>query len=127
MDKFIEEDEEGPPRPAPAGLATDELTDWIVTIETSSATTAAHALDRWEKTRSLAWLVAALTTAKGQQPKLDALLTAAAGVSHASPAFPSVAFHHARLLMETKRGDEAQALLDKVLANDRAQMSKSAV
>lgn len=127
MDKFIGKDEEGKPRTAPAGLATDELTDWIVTIEAASATTAAHALDRWERTKSLAWLVAALTTVNGQEPKLPTLLSAAAGVSHTSPAFPSIAFHQARLLMEAKRGDEARALLDNILTNDRAQMSASAV
>jgi len=127
MDKFIGEDEEGKARTAPAGIASDELTDWIVTIETASATTSAHALDRWEKTKSLAWLVAALTTANGQQPKLDTLLSAAAGVSHTSPAFPSVAFQHARLLTESKRGDEARLLLDNVLANDRQSLPASAV
>ncbi len=128
MDKYLEvEDDAAKKKQIPGSLSNDDLTDWIMTIEGDADNAAAHAFQRWEKTKSLTWLVAALTTANSQQPRLENLLTAAAGVSHSSQAFPSVVFHHARLLMDSNRRDEARALLDKVLASDRAQMPTSAI
>src|SRR5207302_557216 len=101
MDKYLEvEDEAAKKKPLPSSLSSDDLTDWIITIEDDAGNHEAHAVDRWDKTKSPAWLVAALTTANGKQANLDALLSAAANVDHSSPAFPTVAFHRARLLME---------------------------
>ncbi len=108
-------------------LASDELTDWVVTFQDAAATASAYSLERWDKTKALPWLVAAITKANGQQPRVDALLSAAARVDHASPAFPSLAFHSVRLLIESKRADEARAMLDKILANDRSSLSPSAL
>jgi hypothetical protein len=105
----------------------DELTDWILTFEDDPTRAATHAFDQWQKTHSLPWLVAALTTAKGQQPNMASLLTAAAQVDHQSSAFPSAAFQRVRLLIEMKRGDEARTELDKILANDRAHLPASSL
>ena len=127
LDKFIGEDDETTKRPLPASLTSDELTDWILTFQDEAAIAFSHALERWEKTHAVAWLVAAMTKAKGQQPNLDALLSAAAAVDHGSPAFASLAFHSARLLIESNRTAEARTMLDKTLANDRDKLSPSAV
>jgi len=128
MDKYLEvEDEDAKKKTVPSSLSSDDLTDWIMTIEQPTDSAAAHAISRWEKTKSVPWLVAALTTANGKQAGVDSLLSAAANVNQSSPAFPSVAFNHARLLKEANRANEARALLDKVLANDRAQLSASAI
>ncbi|PYS20995.1 MAG: hypothetical protein DMF72_18815, partial [Acidobacteria bacterium] len=128
MDKYLEvEDEAAKKKPLPSSLSSDDLTDWIITIEDDAGNHEAHAVDRWDKTKSPAWFVAALTTANGKQANFEALLSAAANVDHSSPAFPTVAFHRARLLREANRADDARALLDKVLAGDRAQMPASAV
>jgi hypothetical protein len=127
LDKFLEEDAESNKPKHPAGLTGDELTDWIVTIQDSAPAMSAHALERWEQTKALPWLVAALTKAGTPQTKLDGLLKAAAQVDHSSPAFPSLTFHSVRLLIENGRSNEARALLDQVLANDRSRLSPSAV
>lgn len=127
LDKFLGEDDETNRAKLPAGLTGDELTDWIVTFEDSSAAAAAHSIERWEQTKALPWLVAAISNTDGQQPKVAALLSAAAAVDHTSPAFPSLAFHSVRLLIETKRSNEARVTLDKILVNDRQQLSPSAV
>ena len=127
LDKLLGDDNEPATRKLPAGLRSDELTDWIITFEEPAATAAAHSIERWEKTRALPWLVAALSHTDGQQPKVAALLSAAMGVDHSSPAFPSLAFHSVRLLIATNRGNEARAMLDKILTTDRQQLTPSAV
>jgi hypothetical protein len=134
LDKFLgdgsEEGESTEPAAKakrPASLTSDELTDWVITFEDSSQTAAAHSLDRWEKSKALPWLVAAISQANGQNPRANAFLTAAANVDHNSPAFPSLTFHSVRLLMESNRASEARTILDKTLPNDRQKLSASAL
>jgi hypothetical protein len=127
LDKFLGDAEESDKPVRPAGLNSDELTDWVLTFEDSSPAAATHSLAQWEKSKSLPWLVAAISKANGQQPKAGVLLSAAANVDHTSPAFPSLAFHSVRLLTESNRGGEARATLDKILAADRQQLPPSTV
>jgi hypothetical protein len=128
LDKFVgEDDESGKKAQLPASIRSDDLTDWIIAIQSESAATAAHAIERWEKTKSVPWLVAAVMNTDAKEARLNELLSAAVAVSPSSPAFPSLAFHRVRFLKESKRGSEARALLDKVLSSDRQQWPASAV
>lgn len=127
FDKFVGDEADTTKHAVPASLRADELTDWLLTFQDPSAGAATHSLERWEKTHTLPWLVAALTKATGQQAGLDSLLTAAARVNHSSPAFPSLAFHNVRLLMESKRVDAARTALDKFLSEDRSRLPASAL
>ena len=126
LDKFLGEDEVTRQQ-IPTGLTDDELTDWVITIQDASAAASSYSLARWQQTKTLPWLVAAISKTSGQQPNRDALLSAAAQVDHNSPAFATVAFHSVRLLIESKRTDEARTTLDRILANDRDLLSASAV
>src|ERR1041385_620976 len=90
------------------------------------AAAAPHARQRWEQSKSVGWLVAAMTNAKGSEPKAADLITAAGRVEHSSPGFPSLAFHTARLLKEAGRSDAARTYLDSVLTNDRRYLDASA-
>jgi hypothetical protein len=127
LDKFLGDSEDATKVSPPATLKSDELTDWVLTFEDASADAATHAFQRWEQTRALPWLVAAMARSEGPQPKLEGLLSAAAAVDHSSPAFPSLAFHSVRLLIAHGRSAEARVMLDKTLANDRAQLTPSAI
>jgi len=127
LDKLIGEDDAGKKPPIPAGLTSDDLTDWIIAVESDTPGIAAHSTQRWEQTKSLPWLVAALINADGKDAKLNELLTAAAAVNSSSPAFATLTFHRIRLLKEGNRIQEARAVLDKTLAGDRQQLSISAV
>ncbi len=130
LDKFLGDDEETPKKELPPGLSGDELTDWVVTFKDASPAASTRALERWEQTKALPWLVAAISKAHIQQPSaviLNVLLSAAANVDHDSPAFPSLAFHSVRLMIESNRSNEARAMLDKILADDRAKLSPSAM
>ncbi|MDX6304323.1 MAG: hypothetical protein QOI77_1292, partial [Blastocatellia bacterium] len=125
LDKFLEEGDETTPPKRPAGLTGDDLTDWVVTIQDSTPAAAIHSADQWQKTRALPWLVAAIARATGKQSQAESLLSAAAAVDRSSPAFPSLAFHSVRLLIESNRGTEARTMLDKILGADRTQLSPS--
>jgi hypothetical protein len=127
LDKFLGEGDETTKPKLPPGLTSDELTDWVLTLQDETPAGSTHALERWEQSKSLPWLVASISKAGGKEAKADALLSAAATVDHASPAFPSLAFHSVRLLTESNRSSDARAMLDKILANDRSTLSPSAL
>ena len=127
LDKYLEAGDEAAKQQLPASLGSDDLTDWIMTFTGDLDTGEAHAIDKWQKTKTLPWLVAALTNAGGKQPSLNELLAAAANVSHSSPAFPTVAFHSVRLLKEANHTVEARAMLDKILSAERLQMNASSL
>jgi hypothetical protein len=127
LDKLIGEDEEGKKPAVPAGMTSDDLTDWIIAIQSTDASIGAHSRERWEKTKSLPWLIAAVLNASGKDARLNDLLGAAGNVNTSSPAFATVAFHRARVLNEAGRIGEARAVLDQVLAGDRKQFPASAV
>ena len=124
LDKFLGDDEDTTKLSATATLKSDDLTDWVITFESASPDAVTHTFQRWEQTKTLPWLIAAIAKSDGQ--KADALLSAAAAVGHSSPAFPSLAFHYVRLLIARGRSDEARAMLDKALA-DRTQLTPSAL
>src|SRR5437868_2619449 len=125
LDKLIGDDEEGKKPQIPAGLASDELSDWIIAIEGYGS--AAHSIQRWEQTKSVPWLVATVLNAQGNDAKVNELLAAATAVNYSSPAFATLAFHRIRLLKEANRMQEARAVLDKTLAGDRQQLPASAI
>lgn len=127
LDKFLGEDDEGTRPKTPSGLTADELTDWIVTFQDASPAASVHSLEQWQKTTALPWLVAAISKANGKESSADTLLNAAANIDHNSPAFPSLTSHSVRLMIESNRGSEARAVLDKILANDRSKLSPSTV
>jgi hypothetical protein len=83
----------------------EDITDWMATMVYDPND---HALAKWRETRSLPWLVAALTYADEPDPEL---MKAAAQVAEGSPAFPTVEFHRLRLMP----ADEARPRLDAVL------------
>lgn len=127
FDKFVGDEADTTKHSVPASLRADELTDWLLTFQDPSTGAATHSIERWEKTHVLPWLVAAMTKATGQQAGLDSLLSAAAHADQSSPAFPSLAFHNVRLLMETKRVAAARSALDKFLSEDRSRLPASAL
>jgi hypothetical protein len=70
-----------------------------------------RAISRWQQTKSMAWLVAALSTTRDAHAAVEPLLDAAARVPASSPAFASVAFYRVRVLIDLGRRDEARAVL----------------
>ena len=127
LDKWILDDEDGVVKSSsvPAAVRSDDLTDWIVTFQDESDAATTHAIEQWQKTQNLPWLVAAIEKVDGQSAKANDLMSAAARVETNSAAAPSLIFNRARLLSEMNRGDEARSLLDQTLMGDRSRLTRS--
>ena len=91
--------------------AKSDLLDWIFTLLLTGPQAYTHSLDKWESTKSQAWLVAALMKAAPDCAHVTELLAAADRVPPASRAFDSVTFHSLRLMMLQGKVDEARERL----------------
>jgi len=98
---------------------------WIVAVRTPAAGNAA--LASWQQGHALPWLVAALSLAHPKDVGVPDLLTAASQIEASSPAFDTVTYHRARLLVGLDRSDEARGILDQVLPALRKQQPSSAL
>jgi hypothetical protein len=107
-------------------IAQDDVTDWLLTFQIVSDQARDHAIQRWERTQSLPWLIAALSKINAKHPQYAKLAAAAENVKPNSPAFLTARFHRARLLIEAGRYDEARRMLDALLAR-RATIPPSAL
>jgi len=120
----------GAAAPAATANATvvkdDALGDWIVTFAATDQAALAHALAQWEHTSALPWLVAALTKLDASHEKAAPLMAAATQIQPTSPAFASVAFHRARLLLQAGKKDEVRTYLHTVLAQGKEALPVSA-
>ncbi len=94
----------------------DDVTDWILTFQGAGKVTGDYALQKWNETDSLPWLIALLTKIDPAHPQVPALLDTAEKIPPNSPAFLTAVFHRARLLIETGRKDQARDLLDGLLS-----------
>jgi hypothetical protein len=91
--------------------AKSDLLDWMLTLRLDSAGAYGHALEKWEGSHSVAWLVAALTKAVPGSPHAADLLAAARQVSPHSPAYDSVTFHGSRLMLLQGKDSEVREQL----------------
>ncbi len=107
--------------------ADDELTSWLGSFQQADPDAANKAFATWQVKQSAPWLIAALATAGSGQPGAGELVAAAHKVKRDSPAYATATFHAIRLLIESKRTDEARDWLDKVLATDAATLPTSSV
>ncbi len=98
------------------GAKAGHLTEWLLTFMDTDSAALATSLKRWTETSSFPWLVAALAKVPAGHPRMAELLEAAAKVGRNSPAYPTLAFHAIRLMIESGKKDEAHAKLDALLA-----------
>ncbi len=94
----------------------DDVADWVLTFQTNGKGALEHSVQKWSETSSLPWLVASLSKIDAGHPKLSSLLKVAGKVKQDSPAFPTVAFHSIRLMIESGRKEEARKRLDSLLS-----------
>jgi hypothetical protein len=86
--------------------ATDELSVFLNVFEKKDSSP--QALEWWKKTRSLPWLVAALSQAGGKEPEIAELLAQSASIPKDSPAFVSVHAARGRLALASGHLDDAR-------------------
>lgn len=111
-----DDDSNSKKKPAPLLTGVEEITDWIDTFKSPKAVSRAHALARWQSTKSLPWLIAVLSVTEAKDSDIPQLLAAAAKVPPSNHAFATVSYEVARLLMSTKQFDLARTHIDQVLA-----------
>jgi hypothetical protein len=107
--------------------ATNEMTDWTFTFAEPGVVSRDHAIQRWRKLHSLPWLVAAVSKINATDNAAMELLGAAAQVPVASPAYATVLYHRARLLMQAGHSDKARTLLDEFLNSPPPQLTASSL
>ena len=100
----------------PDFLRAEDLSDWILTLQSQDASAYSHALSQWRKTSSPAWLVTALVKAEKSSPRLAKLMQAAETITRDDPAFPSIAYHLIRLKIALGQTDEARKRLDEIIS-----------
>jgi tetratricopeptide (TPR) repeat protein len=127
LDQFVGDEPASAFPPKVADLGSDDLTDWLVTFQSEKPESTAHAIERWQTTSSVPWLIAALAKVDSHNPSVDALKRAGAAISTNSPAFPSAVFQVVRLNIAAGRFNEARAMLDELLRKDRAHLNASAL
>jgi tetratricopeptide (TPR) repeat protein len=125
LNRYESGDEDGGPSGIGDPRGSSELLDWVLTFQDGGEEAVAHSIDKWRASGSKTWLVVALSLAAANSAQRDELLTAAATIEPASPAYPTVAFHRARLLLLSGRPAEARAVLDRAL--DSAHLPQSTV
>ena len=127
LDDYVGDDESDQRKASfPESLRKDDLTDWLVTVQTGGDAALTHALERWRATTSTPWLIAALAKVQAGNPQLGALVSSAEKIGPASPAFASASFHQVRLLADAGKLDQARAKLDELLAKHKGQSTISA-
>ncbi len=99
----------------PQDLRADDLTDWLFTFQINNAEAYLYSLNRFKQNNSDLWLATAISKAVPSSTELNRLFEAANKINFSSPAFPTIAYHRARLLIELKKPAEARKLLDEVL------------
>lgn len=100
----------------PGFLRSEDLSDWILTLQSEDASAYNHALSQWRKTSSPAWLISALVKAEKSSPRLAKLMQAAESITRDDPAYPTVAYHLIRLKIAMGQTEEARKRLDEIIS-----------
>jgi tetratricopeptide (TPR) repeat protein len=110
---------QGPAPTEASSLKSGDMTDWIFTFQQKGDVVYQHSLQRWQETKSVHWLVAAISKAGPNDNSATDLSAAAAKITSDSPAYVTATFHRLRLLAQSGNADEARNQLDQVLAQHK--------
>ena len=99
----------------PEYLRRDDLTEWLFTYQIKDLDAYAYAVSRFKQTGADLWLMTALSKADKNSAELKNLLDAAGKIGESSPAYATVAYHKARILLEQDKQAEARKSLNEIL------------
>jgi hypothetical protein len=99
----------------PDYLRLDDLTNWLFTFQTEGSEAYLYALSEFRRTNSDLWLLTAISKAEKSSTELARLFDAADKIDRNAPAYPTIAYHKTRILMEQGKTPEARKLLDEIL------------
>jgi hypothetical protein len=130
LDKYLGDEDEPPDEKEAknaAAATVDDLSDWLRTFQASGKESYEHAVERWRKTQSHAWLVNALSKATGTSDAASSLIAAASKIETNSPAYATASFHAVRLMVESGDRTGARARLDEILGQNQSSLPASAL
>jgi hypothetical protein len=99
----------------PAYLREDDLTDWLFTYQMEGPEAYSHALQRFKAGDSELWLMTAIAKASKDSPDVTSVIEAARRAPSASAAYPTIAYHTARVLIEQNKQAEARKVVEEAL------------
>jgi len=100
----------------PDFLRSDDLSDWIFTLQTEDPSAYGHALAQWHDTNSRAWLVMAMVKAESSSQNVDSLVRDGEKVARKHAGISTVAHELVRLKVALGRKEEARNLIDEVIS-----------
>jgi len=107
-------------------LKPGDMTDWIFTFQQTDEPALQHSVQRWQQTKSLPWLVAAIAKVPATDAAAADLSAAAMKIAPGSPAYVTVTFHRLRILAETGSSQAASRQIDQLLGQRTPALSRSA-
>lgn len=99
----------------PDFLKQDALTDWLFTYQTPGAEAYLYSLKQFREGGGDLWLMTALSKAERSSTHLTRLIEDAQKANRLSPAYPTIAYHTARILLEQGKTTEARTLIDEMI------------
>jgi hypothetical protein len=103
------------PSLVPDFLRQDDLTDWLFTYQVGGPEAYLYSLNKFRESGSELWLMTALTKADKSSAQLARVLEAANNANRSSPAYTTIAFHTARILLALGKSTESRKLIDEML------------
>jgi hypothetical protein len=100
----------------PDFLRMEDLTSWILTLQTNNPRAYVHAYRMWHETGSRAWLAVAMIKAEKSSPRLVQLMRAAEKVTRDEPSYATIAYHLIRLKLALGNTTAARKLLDEIIS-----------
>ena len=99
----------------PDFLRNEDLTDWLFVYQMQNTEAYLYSLSKFRQTGADLWLATAILKADKNSTELKSLLEAANKTSRLAPAYPTIAYHRARILIEQGKTAEARKFLDEIL------------
>ncbi len=99
----------------PDFLRQDEITEWLYLFQMTGAEAYLASLKRYTERGSYLWLMTALSQADRSSSQLPRLIEAAQNADRTSAAYPTIAYHLARLLLQQNKSADARKLIDEML------------
>lgn len=112
----------------PTALKGDEMTDWIVTVQSTGPESAAHAVSEWKSKQSLPWLLAALAKVdpKAGGGDATAVVAAAQKLDAKSPGYYTAQYHLNDWDVAKNDSSSARARLNTLLDTPQPELPPSA-
>lgn len=100
-----------------------DLSDWIFAFQKNAPSQ--HAVSCWQKSRSVPWLLAALSLCEPNEPAYGQLMEAANKVPRTSPAYQHLQYEIAVHLIKAGKREEARKVLELVLSDKTIELGPS--